>query len=108
MGEKVVPELRNPWNPITLLDKICEVLGLFQNEVPEYVLLLKKEFKILYGLSRTTYYETPCFWSGETSLIRHKDVLATETDMINRKNVVKETYDPCISAISTIYAYSIT
>ena len=107
LGEKVVPEIRNPWNPITLLDKICEVLSLSKKGVPEYVSLLKKEFKIRYGLSRTAYYETPCFWSGETSLIQHNAVLATEAGWIDGKEVVKITYDPNISPITEIDDFAI-
>jgi hypothetical protein len=54
---------------------------------------LEKDLKIKYGHKSTTYYETPCFWSGETSLIQKEGVLSTEAGWISGKEVVKVDYD---------------
>ncbi|MBL7711929.1 MAG: thioredoxin family protein [Chitinophagaceae bacterium] len=93
-GADTVPRLPNPWEPFLLLDRMTQALKVSGRKLPEYVALLAAEFKIKYGKSHTAYYETPCFWSGETSMIQHPAVLATEAGWIAGKEVVKVTFDP--------------
>jgi len=75
--------------------------------VPLYFELLADELKILYGISKVTYYETPCFWSGETSMIQHPMVLATEAGWIGHNEVVKVHYDPKRGSLETLNTYTI-
>lgn len=46
-----------------------------------------------YGELKTTVYETPCFWSGETSLALHSAVKYTEAGWIGSAEVVKVYFD---------------
>ena len=75
-------------------------------EMPRYFELLAGELKILSGTSQIAYYQTPCFWSGETSLIQHAMVLSTEAGWIAGEEVVKVHYDPEIGPLSELNRYA--
>ena len=62
--------------------------------VPEYLRLLRDDLLADYGLARSANIETPCFWSGETSLAQHPAVLTTEAGWIGDEEVVRIDYDP--------------
>lgn len=106
-GVDLIPKLDFSLNPFLLHEKMKKVMLLNNKEVPLYFDLLADELKILYGISKVTYYETPCFWSGETSMIQHPMVLATEAGWIGHKEVVKIHYDPKRGSLETLNQYAI-
>lgn len=105
-GADIVPRLPSPWDPFLLLDSMTEVLKVSGRKLPEYVSLLAAEFTIKYGKSHTAYYETPCFWSGETSMIQHPAVLATEAGWIAGKEVVKVSFDPAAASLQELNRFA--
>jgi hypothetical protein len=74
--------------------KIVAALEAMGREVPEYLRLLRDDLLADYGLARSANIETPCFWSGETSLAQHPAVLTTEAGWIGDEEVVRIDYDP--------------
>lgn len=107
IGIDLVPKLEFSLNPFLLHEKMKNVLLRTNKPVPLYFELLADELKILYGISKVTYYETPCFWSGETSMIQHPMVLATEAGWIGHKEVVKVHYDPDRGSLAALNEYAI-
>jgi hypothetical protein len=72
-------------SPLSMLDKIIEALRGIKVEIPEYILNFRKELQIHYGFTKTTIYETPCFWSGETSFALNDAVYSTMAGFIGHK-----------------------
>ena len=62
--------------------------------IPPYARLLRGDLMIEYGLARLAVYETPCFWSGETTFAGHEAVLSTEAGWVGGEEVVRVFYDP--------------
>jgi len=106
-GLDLVPKLENSINPFTLYEKIIEVILITKRFVPQYIELLGGELKILLGSSHVTYYETPCFWSGETSMIQHPMVLSTEAGWISGNEVVKVHFDPEHGSLDELNNYAL-
>lgn len=106
-GGDLVPKLEFSLDPFLLHEKMEKVILLNNKQVPLYFELLKDELKILYGTSKITYYETPCFWSGETSMIQNHMVLTTEAGWIGHKEVVKIHYDPAKGSLKELDNYAI-
>jgi hypothetical protein len=105
-GSDIVPGLGNPWDPFLLYRQMKQAMEVSGKKLPGYAELLLSELKIKYGGSATAYYETPCFWSGETSMIQHPAVLATEAGWIGGREVVKVTYDPQAASIAHLDKYA--
>lgn len=105
-GVDIVPKLSNNYHPLGMYNKIIEVLTALGREIPQYGELLGSDLKIKYGYAKTTIYETPCFWSGETSLAQHPAVLSTEAGWIGHKEVVKIYFDDTIASLSDLNAFA--
>lgn len=106
-GVDLIPKMEFSLNPFLLHEKMKRVILLNHREVPPYFDLLADELKILHGLSQIAYYETPCFWSGETSMIQNPMVLSTEAGWIGHKEVVKVHYDPKRGSLGDLNKYAI-
>ncbi|QDH78565.1 thioredoxin family protein [Echinicola soli] len=106
-GVDIVPKLEYSLNPLALYEKMRNTILISSKQVPRYIELLEDELKILSGISRIAYYETPCFWSGETSMIQHPMVLSTEAGWMAGKEVVKVHYDPDKGTLDELNSYAI-
>lgn len=93
-GRPIVPKLANRYDPLALHQKILGVLQTLGQPVPDYVELLRRDLLIAYGQTETAIFETPCFWSGETSLAQHPAVLTTEAGWQDGLEVVRVVFDP--------------
>ena len=93
-GSPLIPKLANRYDPLAVHSKIVAALEAMGRGVPEYLRLLRDDLLADYGLARSANIETPCFWSGETSLAQHPAVLTTEAGWIGDEEVVRIDYDP--------------
>ena len=107
-GKPIVPKLSNRYDPLGLHGKIVGTLEALGLPVPEYVKLLRRDLQVDYGLSETATFETPCFWSGETSLAQHPAVLTTEAGWIGSEEVVRVDYDPGLTSLKELSAFAAT
>lgn len=105
-GRDIIQKLSNNYHPLGLYNKIIEVLTALEKAIPTYGKLLGDNLKIKYGLAATTIFETPCFWSGETSLAQHPAVLSTEAGWISHKEVVKIYYDKEKATLDDLKAFA--
>ena len=92
-GKSIVNKLANNYEPFALYNKILEVFDVKHREVPLYFALLKKDIMLAYGKTKRVIYETPCFWSGETTFAQHPAVYATMPGFIGSREVVDVQYD---------------
>jgi hypothetical protein len=93
-GIDIIPKLANSYHPLSMYRKMVEVIQKVQGKIPRYLETLGDDLKLNYGHTEETIYETPCFWSGETSLAQHPAVITTLSGWIHGKEVVKVHYDP--------------
>lgn len=92
-GKDIIPKLANNYQPLSMYKKLIEVLNRLGKPIPKYAMLLGEDLKLKYGNLKTTTYETPCFWSGETSLALHPAVKYTEAGRVGIAEVVKIYFD---------------
>lgn len=93
-GVELLPKLADRYDALGLHDKITAVLEMLGDDVPGYFRLLGRDLLVEYGLSKCVTYETPCFWSGETSLAKHPAVITTDAGWIDGEEVVQVHFDP--------------
>ena len=105
-GNDIIAKLANNYHPISMYNKMIEALEASKKEIPEYVKLLGDDLKIEYGHAAKTVYETPCFWSGETSLAQDKGVIATKAGLIGHKEVVEVYVDTMQTSITDLDSYA--
>jgi hypothetical protein len=106
-GKDIIPKLEDNYEPVSMLEKLRAVLAKKNIKEPGYVGLLAKDIELLYGYTKTKIYETPCFWSGETSLAQQPAVLSTEPGFVDSKEVVKVVYDPSVSSETELDNYAL-
>ena len=92
-GQDIIPKLTNNYLPLSMYNKLVEVLDRLAKPIPQYALLLGDDLKMEYGNLKSTIYETPCFWSGETSMALQSAVKYTEAGWIDTMEVVKVFFD---------------
>ncbi|MCB0463690.1 MAG: thioredoxin family protein [Flavobacteriaceae bacterium] len=105
-GKDIIPKLANNYHPLSLYTKMVEVLKVLEKDVPKYAQLLGDDLKMEYGYFKMTIYETPCFWSGETTLMQHPAVKYTEAGWINGLEVVKVFYDESKALLTELDSYA--
>lgn len=93
LGKDIVPKLADNYHPLSMYNKLIEVLSRLRRPIPKYAILLGQDLKMKYDNLKTTIYETPCFWSGETSLALNPAVKYTEAGWIGSAEVVKVYFD---------------
>jgi hypothetical protein len=93
-GAELVPKLADRYDALGLHEKIIAVLEMLGNDVPGYFQLLGRDLLVEHGLSETVTYETPCFWSGETSLAQHQAIITTDAGWVDGEEVVQVHFDP--------------
>ncbi len=101
-GTALLPKLSDRYDAIALHDKIAGAVERMGWEVPEYFRLLRGDLLIDSGLANKAWYETPCFWSGEVSLLEHPAVLSTDAGWIEGEEVVEVHFDPRIASLADL------
>lgn len=107
-GRDIIQKLANNYHPLSMYDKLVEVLKKLGKPIPKYALLLGDELKIKYGNLNSTIYETPCFWSGETSMALHPAVKYTEAGWIDGLEVVKVFFDNSQGSLKALNTYAVS
>lgn len=105
-GKDLIPKLANNYEHLSMYNKVIEVLQKTQRSIPRYAKLLGEELKIIYGKTAKTVYETPCFWSGETTLTQHEAVLTTSPGFIGNREVVAVDFDDKITSLKDLNEFS--
>ncbi len=90
----IISKLDNRFQPLALHEKIVEVMAKLGIIEPPYFSLFRDDLIVDTGIAKTAIFETPCFWSGETSLAQHEAVLITEAGWIDGDEVVRVKFDP--------------
>ena len=68
---------------------------------------VRDELILKYGNIQEVIYETPCFWSGETSMIQYKGVLTTEAGWVGYREVVKVKFNTKLTSVEELNSYAI-
>lgn len=105
-GDVIGSKLANRYNALSMLAKITETLRSMGRDIPGYAELLRADLLVEQGLSRKVVFETPCFWSGETTLAQHPAVLTTLAGWIGGEEVVEVAFDPEHAEAATLTAYA--
>lgn len=106
-GNNIVPKLANSYRPLSMYNKIREVLLKTEGALPEYFKLLEGDIKIDNSYAEKVYFETPCFWSGETTMAQHPAVISSEAGWIGHKEVVEIYFDSEIAALADLKKYAL-
>lgn len=106
-GKSIVNKVANNFSPFTLYQKIVEVLALLNKEIPLYFKLLEKDLKINFGATKQAVYETPCFWSGETTFAQHHAIYATMPGFIGSREVVTIEFDESLVTKKELDSFAI-
>lgn len=93
-GKDIIEKLENNYQPLSMLIKIIDTLDKSKGSVPNYINAFKNELLIKYGHTEMAIYETPCFWSGETTFAQNEAVYSTLPGFIGPREVVKIQFDP--------------
>lgn len=107
-GTPLIAKLANRYDPLAVHGKLVAALEAFGREVPDYLRSLRDDLLVDYGLARTANIETPCFWSGETSLAQHPAVLTTEAGWIGDEEMVRIDYDPAKADLAALAMFAET
>lgn len=105
-GKDIIVKLSNNYHPLGMYEKLVEVLIVSGKPVPKYVEALGDDLKIKYGIYKSTVFETPCFWSGETTFAQHPAVKYTEAGWINGAEVVKVFYDDKKASLEDLNSFA--
>ncbi len=106
-GNAIIPKLANNYHPLALYRKMVKVIQKVRGKIPVYIATLGNDLKLNYGYTRETIYETPCFWSGETTLAQHPAVITTLAGWIHGDEVVKVHYDPEKGMLNDLNNYAL-
>lgn len=101
-GNDIIPKHSNNYQPLSMLYKMMEVLEKTKGSVPVYMKLLCKDLQGEYGYSKLSVFETPCFWSGETTFGQLDAVNSTQPGFIDGREVVLVHYDPVMISASSL------
>ncbi|RDH11219.1 thioredoxin family protein [Tsukamurella pulmonis] len=97
-GDELIPKLTNRYDLISLHDKITGALTTSGTSVPDWFGLFRGDLLIEAGIAEGRRYETPCFWSGETSLAQLPGVISTDAGWIEGEEVVEIYFDPAATS----------
>ena len=105
-GQVIGAKLENRYDALAMLDRVIGTLRALGREIPVYAELLRADLLVEQGVARKAIFETPCFWSGETTLAQHPAVLTTLAGWVGSEEVVEVAFDPHHSKASTLIAYA--
>lgn len=106
LGENIVPKFEDSLNSLELVERAKSCLLEYKKTYPKYLDAIINDIRVREGMTKTTIYETPCFWSGETTLIQHPAIYTTEAGWIGEKEVVKVHYNANIVKENEIDEYA--
>ncbi|UUW08735.1 thioredoxin family protein [Flavobacterium plurextorum] len=106
LGSGIIPKLANNYHPLGMYNKLIEALEVSGKPVPKYAALLGEDLKMKYGKLNNTIYETPCFWSGETSLALHPAVKYTEAGKVGIAEAVTVYFDNSQVTLEQLNSYA--
>ena len=106
-GADVVLKLSNCYDPLGLYEKIVAVVKIRGTDVPAYFRLLYGDLLIETGGAMVATYETPCFWSGETSLAQNDAVIATDAGWVDGEEAVRVHFDSRRASPDELDAYAL-
>jgi hypothetical protein len=105
-GAELLPKLADRYDALALHEKITAVLEMLGDDVPGYFRLLGRDLLVEYRLSECVTYNTPCFWSGETSLAQHPSVITTDAGRVDGEEAVQVCFDPRLASHQELDAYA--
>lgn len=103
-GAPIVDKLAGRYDPLSLYESLRGVFGNLRRDMPKYFDLLHGDLLIDAGFSTRVCFETPCFWSGETSLAQVPGVIATNGGWIDGNEIVEVHFDPSKGSIFELEA----
>ncbi|SEC94643.1 Thioredoxin-like [Tenacibaculum sp. MAR_2009_124] len=106
-GKDIVEKLSNNYNPLSLYNKMEMVLLQLGSQILPFMKIVEDELILNYGNIGEVIYETPCFWSGETSLIQYNGVLTTEAGWVGYKEVVKVQFNKELTSLEKLNEYAL-
>mgnify|MGYP000850336996 CR=1 FL=1 len=107
-GKPLLPKLSNRYDPVGLYDRLNKALDVQGKQEPTYARLLRGDLMIENGQAASAVYETPCIWSGETTLAGHEGVLSTEAGWVGGEEVVKVHFDPALVSQTSLDSFALT
>lgn len=105
-GTPLLPRLANRYGGLDLHRYLVAALERQGIVVPGYSSLLSGDLTLIEGRAETATFETPCFWSGETSLAQFPGVISTDAGWVGGEEVVQVQFDPAGAAREELAAYA--
>lgn len=105
-GSPLIGRLANRYDPLAVHAYIGQALREADRDIPAFFELLHGDLLIEAGLAETVTYETPCFWSGETSLAQAPGVIETTAGWVGSEEVVRVQFDPRIVTRKALDRYA--
>lgn len=105
-GKDIIPKLANNYRPLSMYNKMAEVMVKLGKSMPAYAILLGGDLKMDYGDLKSVVYQTPCFWSGEISMASHPAVNYTEAGWVEGSEVVKVFFDGSLVSQQELDTYA--
>ena len=93
-GTPLLPRLANRYGGLDLHRYLAAALERLGIVVPGYFSLLGGDLALAEDRAQTATFETPCFWSGETSLAQFVGVISTDAGWVGGEEVVQVRFDP--------------
>jgi Thioredoxin-like len=93
-GDDLNLRVSNTYDAISLHAAMMRAIKATGGVVPTYLRVVGDDLTVQCGGARKLTFETPCFWSGETSLAQHPGILTTDAGWIAGEEVVEVQYDP--------------
>lgn len=102
-GKDLVSRVAGDYTILSLHKTMTKALKLRGAKIPQYATLLGEEIEAtkLKG-EHTAYYAMFCFWTGEKELGALPGVLNTEAGFMDGHEVVKVSYDPQVTSVTSI------
>lgn len=93
-GDDLNLRVSNTHDATSLHGAMVRAIEVAGADVPPFLRVAGDDLIVQHGASRKLTFETPCFWSGETSLAQYPGVLTTDAGWSGGEEVVEVRYDP--------------
>lgn len=105
-GAPLIGKTSQNLTPLAFYEKISAALAFMRLAAPKYFELLRGDLLIDTEIAARAVFETPCFWSGETSLAQHPAVIATNAGWIGGEEVVEVRFDARAATFEELENYA--